>query len=475
MSGMGSTNALGHVIRRITGPARTAWGHLQAVDGSRGSLTRALVASVALAVIAGSTAGAVTLVTQSVSFSSGVIDEDDASAAPSDDDVEGDAVDATDGDTPSDDGGSEATDASDDSSGAEGAADADGGEADELPLTFTQTVAQHGAPDYSAILTRRYPGAQWSLNGNDPSGLRWFGPGDVPTPAELDAHWPSVASEIAAQRAEQETAQTAAADAREIELTARRADPDTQALLDSFDPRSIWGSSPDYAAILTRRFPGAEWSLNGNDAANGLVWHSGSAQPTKAELDAAWAEVAREMALEMDPQELERWAGTGEEIYVEGVLRPAGWVGGANDAQPAPVATPKNLQHLPQIASTNNGSPVGSLNVAKDPTGGQNFEQRYGLQLHELAARIAEAHGYFGGSHSLGLGMNGDRELMWYSDQVDPAIVERVLADLGAVPEPEPTPEPEPEPEPEPAPEPDDSAPADEAAPDPVEGDAIEG
>ena len=154
MSSMGSTSALGHVIRRITGPARNAWGHLQAVDGSRGALTRALVASVALAVIAGSTAGAVTLVTQSVSFSSGVIDEDDASAAPSDGDVEGDAVDATGGDTPSDDGGGEATGASDDSSGAEGAddadrgeADADRGEADELPLTFTQTVAQHGAPD----------------------------------------------------------------------------------------------------------------------------------------------------------------------------------------------------------------------------------------------------------------------------------------------------------------------------------------
>ncbi len=258
MSSMGSTSALGRVIRRVTGPARTAWGHLQAVDGSRGSLARALVASVALAVIAGSTAGAVTLVTQSVSFSGSITDEDDASAAPADDDVEGDAVGATGGDAPSNDGGSDATGASDDSSEAEGADDADDGEADELPLTFTQTVAQHGAPDYSAILTRRYPGAQWSLNGNDPTGLRWFGPGDAPTPVELDAHWPSVAKEIAAERAEQKTAEAAAAAARETELAARRADPDTQALLDSFDPRSIWGSSPDYAAILTRRFPGAE-------------------------------------------------------------------------------------------------------------------------------------------------------------------------------------------------------------------------
>ncbi len=424
MSSMGSTSALRRIIRRITGPTRTAWGRLQAVGGSRGSLARALVASVALAVIAGSTAGAVTLVTQSVSLSGSVTGVDDVPAAPSGDDGNGVAAD-------------------EDSSGTGDSDGPDGSAADDASLTFIQTVALHGAPDYSAILTRRYAGAQWSLNGNDASGLRWIGPGDAPTPAELDAHWPSVAKEIAAERAEQAAAEATAAAAREIALAARRADPDTQALLDSFDPRVIWGPSPDYAAILTRRFPGAQWSLNGNDAANGLVWHSGGPRPTKAELDAVWAEVAREMALEMDPSELARWAGTGDQVYVEGVLRPAGWVGGANDAQPAPVATPGNLQYLPQIANTNNGSPVGSMNVAKDPTGGQNFEQRYGLQLHELAARIAEAHGYFGGSHSLGLGMNGDRELMWYSDQVDPAIVERVLAELGAIPEPEPAPEPD--------------------------------
>lgn len=426
---MSSMNTLGRRVRGSAGAARAAWGGLKAVRGLQGRLARALLASVALAVIAGSTAGAVTLVTQSVSLSGSATDEDDASTVPSDAAIERDAGDTT-------GAGSSDVAVDEDSDGA------DGSDADDASLTFITTVALHGAPDYSAILTRRYAGAQWSLNGNDPSRLRWIGPGDAPTPAELDAHWPSVALELAAERAEQAAAEAEATAARKTELAARRADPDTQALLDSFDPRSIWGPSPDYAAILTRRFPGAEWSLNGNDAANGLVWHSSGPRPTKAQLDAVWAEVAREMALEMDPSELARWAGTGDQVYVEGVLRPKGWVGGANDAQPSPVATPRNLQYLPQIANTNNGSPAGSMNVARDPTGGQNFEQRYGLQLHELAARIAEAHGYFGGSHSLGLGMNGDRELMWYSDQVDPAIVERVLADLGAVPEPAPTPDP---------------------------------
>lgn len=423
---------------------------LRAADGLRGQLARAAVVSVALAVVAGGTAGAVTLVTQTVGVNASTdAGEDDAQAPEGPDGIAEDDAD-------------DATDASSDDETDDG--DAVDGSSAEVPLTFAQAVSLHGAPDYATVLTRRYPGAQWSLNGNDVDrGLTWIGPGGAPTRAELDAHWPSVAAELVAERAARRTAEAAATAARAAQLEARRGDPSVQALLDTFDPRTIWGPSPDYAAILTRRFPGAEWSLNGNDPAGGLVWHSSGSKPTKAELDAMWADLAREMALEMDPKELARWAGTGDQVYVEGVLRPRGWVGGANDAQPAPVATPGNLQYLPQIPNTNNGSPVGSMNVAKDPTGGQNFEQRYGLQLHELAARIAEAHGYFGGSHSLGLGMNGDRELMWYSDQVDPAIVERVLAELGAVPQPEPEPEP------------DNSAPADEAAPDPVEDDDNEG
>jgi hypothetical protein len=286
-----------------------------------------------------------------------------------------------------------------------------------------ETVALHGDPDYSAILTRRYPDAQWSLNGNDPDSIEWRGPGPRPTRGELDAHWPSVAEELAEERAARAKADAATAAAREAELAARRSDPDTLALLDGFDPRTIWCSAPDYSAILSRRFPGAQWSLNGNDPVGGLDWMASGPKPTKAELDALWAEVAREMALEMDPRELSRWAGVGEQVYVDGVLRPRGWVGGANDPQPAPVANADNLQYLPQIPPSNNGSPVGTLDVFKDPTGAKNFEQLYGIQLHELGAMIAEAHGYFGGSHSLGLGLNGDRELMWYSDQIGRAHV----------------------------------------------------
>ena len=46
--------------------------------------------------------------------------------------------------------------------------------------------------DYAAILSDLYPGAEWSLSGNDPATLQWFSEGDAPTQAELDAAWPAV-------------------------------------------------------------------------------------------------------------------------------------------------------------------------------------------------------------------------------------------------------------------------------------------
>lgn len=51
----------------------------------------------------------------------------------------------------------------------------------------------------------------------------------------------------------------------------------------------------DYAAILTRRYPGKEWTLNGDDY-DGLVWLSDTAKPTKTKLDSLWAEVQQEIA-----------------------------------------------------------------------------------------------------------------------------------------------------------------------------------
>jgi hypothetical protein len=53
----------------------------------------------------------------------------------------------------------------------------------------------------------------------------------------------------------------------------------------------------DYAAILTRRYAGEEWTLNG-DNYTGLTWLSDSKKPTKKELEALWSDVQAEIAAE---------------------------------------------------------------------------------------------------------------------------------------------------------------------------------
>jgi hypothetical protein len=54
--------------------------------------------------------------------------------------------------------------------------------------------------DYPAVLAHLYPDAQWSLNGDDYTGLTWLDDSPKPTQDELDAAWPAV--QVARQNAE---------------------------------------------------------------------------------------------------------------------------------------------------------------------------------------------------------------------------------------------------------------------------------
>jgi hypothetical protein len=47
--------------------------------------------------------------------------------------------------------------------------------------------------DYAAVLTANYAGKQWTLAGDEYSGLTWLDSTPQPTQAELDAQWPTVA------------------------------------------------------------------------------------------------------------------------------------------------------------------------------------------------------------------------------------------------------------------------------------------
>jgi len=51
----------------------------------------------------------------------------------------------------------------------------------------------------------------------------------------------------------------------------------------------------DIPTILSRKFAGAEWTLDGDDY-TGLTWLSDTAKPTKKALEALWADVQAEIA-----------------------------------------------------------------------------------------------------------------------------------------------------------------------------------
>ena len=56
--------------------------------------------------------------------------------------------------------------------------------------------------------------------------------------------------------------------------------------------------TPNYSAILDRKFSNFKWTLNGDDY-SGLTWLSDTPMPTKEELDNLWYEVKSEIANEI--------------------------------------------------------------------------------------------------------------------------------------------------------------------------------
>ena len=80
----------------------------------------------------------------------------------------------------------------------------------------------------------------------------------------------------------------------------------------------------DIATILTRKYPGKEWTLDGDDY-TGLTWLSDTAKPTKSALEKLWSEVQQEIADEAQARidakasavaKLEALGLTGEEVSV---------------------------------------------------------------------------------------------------------------------------------------------------------------
>jgi hypothetical protein len=74
--------------------------------------------------------------------------------------------------------------------------------------------------DISAILSRKFEGAQWTLNGDDYAGLIWLSEGQPPTEAELTKLWPTVQAQIVAEaQAKIDARESAISKLRELGLT----------------------------------------------------------------------------------------------------------------------------------------------------------------------------------------------------------------------------------------------------------------
>ena len=50
--------------------------------------------------------------------------------------------------------------------------------------------------DYATILTRKYQGSEWTLEGDDYSGLTWLSDTPKPSKKTLDDLWPVVLADI---------------------------------------------------------------------------------------------------------------------------------------------------------------------------------------------------------------------------------------------------------------------------------------
>ena len=76
--------------------------------------------------------------------------------------------------------------------------------------------------DYTLILTKKYAGSEWTLNGDDYEGLTWLSDTPKPTQAELDALWDSTLAQVADEKAQAEATKTLA----EAKLAALGLTPD---------------------------------------------------------------------------------------------------------------------------------------------------------------------------------------------------------------------------------------------------------
>jgi len=100
----------------------------------------------------------------------------------------------------------------------------------------------------------------------------------------------------------------------------------------------------DITTILSSKFAGAEWTLDGDDY-TGLTWLSDTPKPTKKALEALWAEVQYETAYaRVEQARLAEYQATTDPMFFEfqrGDVTEQAWLDAVQtvkDANPYPEA-----------------------------------------------------------------------------------------------------------------------------------------
>jgi len=63
--------------------------------------------------------------------------------------------------------------------------------------------------DYPAILIRHYAGSEWTLNGDEYTGLTWLSDTTKPTQEELDSLWDTTVAMIEQEKIDRQAARNA--------------------------------------------------------------------------------------------------------------------------------------------------------------------------------------------------------------------------------------------------------------------------
>jgi hypothetical protein len=87
--------------------------------------------------------------------------------------------------------------------------------------------------DIATILTRKFQGSEWTLNGDTYDGLTWLSEGSAPTEKQLEALWPEVQYEVAYEQVEKARASAYRETSDPIFFEYQRGDKTEQEWLDA--------------------------------------------------------------------------------------------------------------------------------------------------------------------------------------------------------------------------------------------------